>query len=123
MKRFLTIMVLGLVLAIGTAYSSALADDPVEPPVPAVPGPSFVDEDGDGICDNFAKRAALGQRRGRMGNRADIGRRAMLDADSDGIPNGQDPDFQRPYNGRGQRLGRGGLGNGSCVQTASKAAN
>ena len=40
-------------------------------------GPFFVDEDGDGICD-FAR-----------------------DHDNDGIPNRQDPDWDRPQDGSG----------------------
>ncbi len=38
----------------------------------------FVDQNGDGICD------------------------LAYDHDNDGIPNGQDPDFQRPQDGTGQ---------------------
>ena len=44
----------------------------------------FMDENGDGICDHFQ------------------------DHDGDGIPNGQDPDWERPKDGSGsqKRLGR-----------------
>jgi len=44
----------------------------------------FVDEDGDGICDKFQ------------------------DHDGDGIPNGQDPDWEKPQDGSGlqKRLGK-----------------
>ena len=38
----------------------------------------FIDQDGDGICD------------------------LAYDHDNDGIPNNQDPDFQRPQDGTGQ---------------------
>lgn len=53
----------------------------------------FIDENGDGICD-------LGKGR---------------DADGDGIPNGQDPDWKRPQDGTGYKSGAGqgkGLGQG-----------
>jgi hypothetical protein len=48
----------------------------------------FVDENGDGICD------------------------FVLDHDGDGIPNSQDPDWDRPRDGSGLRAqqGRGGAG-------------
>jgi hypothetical protein len=49
----------------------------------------FVDENGDGFND------------------------LAPDADGDGIPNGQDPDYNRPQDGSGSRNGNGGnIGNG-----------
>jgi len=36
-----------------------------------------------------------------------------LDADNDGIPNGQDPDFVRPQDGSGAGKGKGMKGQGS----------
>ena len=44
----------------------------------------FLDENGDGICDSFR------------------------DHDGDGIPNGQDPDWERPLDGDGYQEGKGG---------------
>ncbi|HDJ37792.1 MAG TPA: hypothetical protein ENF24_01195 [Methanosarcinales archaeon] len=49
-------------------------------------GVNFVDEDGDGVCDNFGIN-------GR-------------DSDGDGVPNGQDDDYEPPRDGRGQGKGR-----------------
>lgn len=46
-------------------------------------GPFFIDEDGDGICD-FAR-----------------------DHDNDGIPNSQDPDWERPQDGSGYKQRNG----------------
>lgn len=63
----------------------------------------FIDQDGDGICD------------------------LAYDHDNDGIPNNQDPDFQRPQDGTGQmkrngqaaafgfRNGAGQFQNGVCM--------
>ena len=45
---------------------------------PAMSKVFFIDQDGDGICD------------------------LAYDHDNDGIPNSQDPDFQRPQDGSGQ---------------------
>jgi len=44
----------------------------------------FIDENGDGISDNYR------------------------DFDGDGIPNCQDPDWNRPYNGQGYQKGEQG---------------
>ncbi len=50
-------------------------------------GPFFVDEDGDGICDN------------------------ARDHDNDGIPNSQDPDWTRPEDGTGYKERNGNNSN------------
>jgi hypothetical protein len=47
------------------------------------------DDDGDGICDNCGGCLPQGP-----------------DADGDGIPNGQDPDYVPPQDGDGQQEGR-----------------
>lgn len=66
-------------------------------------GKSFVDLNGDGICDQF--QAGYG-----------------FDDDGDGIPNGQDPDYVKPEDGSGNKFmkgtmnknkfGKGGFGPG-----------
>jgi hypothetical protein len=56
-------------------------------------GPFFVDEDGDGICD-FSR-----------------------DHDNDGIPNNQDPDWDRPQDGSGYKERKG---NNSSNQFGNK---
>lgn len=60
----------------------------------------FVDENGDGICDS------------------------ARDADGDGIPNGQDPDWTRPLDGTGykdqNRVGRPEAGTTGQGQKAGK---
>ena len=48
----------------------------------------FVDEDGDGVCDNIGINGK--------------------DSDGDGIPNGQDDDYEAPRDGNGR--GNGGQG-------------
>ena len=91
---------LAAMLALNTSTAFAGAKDP-KPATPAPEqvapiqhGPGFVDLNGDGFNDNAP------------------------DADGDGIPNGQDPDYTRPQDGSGQRHGwatrgqRGGRGMG-----------
>lgn len=66
-------------------------------------GKTFVDLNGDGICDNF--QTGYG-----------------FDDDGDGIPNGQDPDYVKPKDGSGKKFmhgnmsknkfGKGGFGPG-----------
>jgi hypothetical protein len=60
----------------------------------------FVDENGDGICDG------------------------LRDHDNDGIPNGQDPDWNRPQDGTGNQFkkgngGQNGNGNGNRNQNSN----
>jgi len=47
------------------------------------------DADGDGVCDNCGGHLPIGP-----------------DADGDGVPNGQDPDYVPPQDGSGQQNGR-----------------
>ena len=103
MKWFVALIGLTLVLTVGLIPAPAMAQDVT------VPGPSFVDEDGDGICDNFANRAALGSRNGRMGSGRNQAGATIRDADGDGIPNGQDPDYQGLRNGNRRGRGNGGV--------------
>ena len=49
---------------------------------------TFVDLNGDGVCDHF--QTGYG-----------------FDADGDGIPNGQDPDYVKPLDGSGQKFMHG----------------
>ena len=57
---------------------------------------NFIDLNGDGINDN------------------------ALDADGDGVLNGQDPDFVRPQDGSGVGLGAG-TGTGTCTTTGTNS--
>jgi hypothetical protein len=50
------------------------------------PNCEFVDENGDGICDKSGECVPKGR-----------------DDDGDGIPNGQDPDYQPKRDGSGRR--------------------
>ena len=64
----------------------------------------FVDEDGDGICD------------------------ALRDHDNDGIPNGQDPDWNKPQDGTGNQFKKGkgnqnGNGNGEGNGNGNRNGN
>ncbi|GEM_PF-773244 len=83
--------------------------------------PEFVDDDNDGVCDNNCRRGRGGCGCGCGGNGANFvdedgdgicdndginGR----DDDNDGIPNGQDEDYEPPRDGRGR--GNGGQGHG-----------
>ncbi len=80
--------------------------------------PEFVDEDGDGVCDNNCGRGRGGCGCGGNGNFVDedgdgicdnIGTNGR-DSDGDGIPNGQDDDYEPPRDGSGR--GNGGQGHG-----------
>ena len=78
--------------------------------------PGFVDDDGDGACDNLGD---CGHGRGGCG----CGDRTFVDSDgdgvcdhlgdngrdddNDGIPNGQDEDYVSPRDGSGNRCGYG----------------
>lgn len=68
MKRIAALTVV-FTLLMGMTIFSYAQDTPVPTPPPVVHGPGFVDANGDGINDNAP------------------------DADGDGIPNGQDPDY------------------------------
>jgi len=61
----------------------------------------FMDENGDGICDHFQ------------------------DHDGDGIPNGQDPDWERPKDGTGsqKRLGKQQDGSAFANRNAFREQN
>jgi hypothetical protein len=60
----------------------------------------FVDEDGDGICDG------------------------LRDHDNDGIPNGQDPDWNRPQDGTGNKFKNGnGSQNGNGNRNGNQNQN
>ena len=100
MKRLTTITMV-LTLAAFTLLSlSAFAEDTV----PATnTGPSFIDENGDGICDNYQNGGkGLGQ-----GNRANF-----VDADGDGVCD----NYQA-----GQKIGaHKGHGRGTSRNAASK---
>jgi hypothetical protein len=82
--------------------------------------PGFVDDDGDGVCDNLGDYG-----RGRGGCGCDGGMNFIdsdgdgvcdnigtngRDDDGDGIPNGQDDDYEPPRDGSGR--GNGGQGKG-----------
>ena len=79
-KTLLTVLIVasvGLSVGLLTAVSaSAQTDDAT--PATHQHGYRFIDEDGDGFNDNAP------------------------DADGDGIPNGQDPDYVKPEDGTGQ---------------------
>ncbi|MCI0512246.1 hypothetical protein L0128_03445 [candidate division KSB1 bacterium] len=79
MKRFTQTLVLGLMAAL-VAFGTM---DEINAQT-TQHGPGFIDENGDGINDN------------------------ALDADGDGIPNGQDPDYTKPQDGSGRQAGRKG---------------
>lgn len=88
-KHILTVAGLVLVLSFGStlmAQKNRVSGDHVRmswtenrPGAPLL----FLDENGDGICDPFR------------------------DHDGDGIPNGQDPDWERPLDGDGYQEGKG----------------
>ena len=104
MKRFNTLAAI-LAIAVFTLVSTQSFAQTVENETPA--RPAFVDEDGDGICDNFV----AGQRKG-LGN----GTRAnFVDADGDGVC-----DNQGTRSGERLRDGSGkgaGTGSGACDGT------
>ena len=70
--------------------------------------PGFVDADGDGVCDNDCGRGNGGSGCGGMefvdedgdGVCDNIGINGR-DSDGDGIPNGQDDDYEQPQDGNG----------------------
>ena len=76
-----------------------------------IDAPSFIDEDGDGVCDTFQ---AGGRGLGRRGGRGDgQGGENFVDADGDGVCDNQ------KLGGRGKGLRRGrGLRNGAAFVDA-----
>ena len=98
MKRFYTFTLLLAFAVFSLAAVQAIAQETtVDPPT----GPSFVDENADGICDNFQNGGiGLGLGNGK-GNRANF-----VDDDKDGVCD----NFQS-----GQRKGRG-AGNGRGIR-------
>ena len=80
--------------------------------------PGFVDADGDGVCDNNCGLGRGGCGCGGNGNFVDEDDDGVCDnsgingrdSDGDGIPNGQDGDYERSRDGNGR--GNGGEGNG-----------
>ncbi len=72
--------------------------------------------------DAYSQAAEKQQGKGGMQQRG-VG---MFDDDGDGIPNGQDPDFTRPRDGTGKKLGRmnhggrGAIGSGSCLGSGAR---
>ena len=104
MKRFNTLAAI-LAIAVFTLVSSQAFSQNVGNRAPA--GPAFVDEDGDGICDNYVK----GQRRG-LGN----GTRAnFVDADGDGVCDNRGTrsgERLKDGSGKGGRNVSGGSGRG-----------
>jgi len=78
----------------------------------SVKGQGFVDEDGDGYNDNAPNTDGDGIPNGQdedyEGAKARKGNaKGFVDADGDGIPNGQDDDFVRPQDGSGAKRGGG----------------
>ena len=55
------------------------------------PGANYVDADNDGVCDNFVDENKDGICDNYNGR----------DSDGDGIPNGQDDDYEPPRDGNG----------------------
>lgn len=87
MKRFKTLTLVFAVAALVSAYG--FADDEVTTQTPDTT-PAFVDDDGDGVCDNYQSGGqGLGQGRGNKSN--------FVDADGDGVCD----------NESGQRKGKG----------------
>jgi hypothetical protein len=76
--------------------------------------PGFVDEDGDGVCDNNCGRGCGGNGMNFVDEDDDgicdnIGINGR-DSDGDGVPNGQDGDYERSRDGSGR--GNGGESKG-----------
>ena len=105
MKRFNTLAAI-LAIAVFTLVSSKSFAQTVENETP-VRQQAFVDEDGDGICDNYVE----GERKG-LGN----GTRAnFVDADGDGVCDNQGTrSGERLIDGSGKG---GGNGSGVCDGT------
>jgi hypothetical protein len=55
---------------------------------------------------------ALSQAQGKPADRGDARQYGPIDLDGDGIPNCLDPDFVKPADGSGRKLGKMGLGRG-----------
>jgi len=80
--------------------------------------PGFVDADGDGVCDNDCGRGRGRCGCGGNGNVVDEDGDGVCDnigingrdSDGDGVPNGQDEDYEPPRDGSGR--GNGGQGHG-----------
>ena len=77
-------------------------------------GARYVDEDGDGVCDNNCGRGCGGNGMNFVDEDDDgicdnIGINGR-DSDGDGVPNGQDGDYERSRDGSGR--GNGGESKG-----------
>ncbi|MGI6573934.1 MAG: hypothetical protein ACOX19_11170 [Fermentimonas sp.] len=113
MKTILLTIALAMMTAVafGQDNQQAKATDKVqtETQTQAWRGPFFVDEDNNGICDNFENGTRPGRGQGRNARG-----RYFVDEDNDGICD----NFQsgnRPGRGRGQGYGRGAGGFGNFV--------
>lgn len=80
MKTSKTLLALTIALLLSVSFSQAQTTPPT---TPIQHGEKFVDANGDGYND------------------------LAPDADGDGIPNGQDPDFVKPQDGSGRGAGKG----------------
>ncbi|MDZ7262461.1 MAG: hypothetical protein ONB05_10195 [candidate division KSB1 bacterium] len=79
MRRFIRLSLVAIMVFALVAFMAINVRSQETPKVSS--GPSFIDEDGDGIHDY------------------------AWDSNGDGIPNGCDPDWQRPPKGNGWHLG------------------
>lgn len=95
MKRMIGLMLVGGALLAMPSASSLYAQGPLGSAMQKMMGGGFTDANGDGLNDR------------------------MKDADGDGIPNAQDPDFVRPQDGSGAGSGSG---TGVCDGTGPKGS-
>ncbi|MHB9028005.1 MAG: hypothetical protein ACYC9O_04510 [Candidatus Latescibacterota bacterium] len=97
-SKTLVVLLAVSVFAFGAVqYVAAQDENPVTPPVSH--GPNFVDEDGDGVCDNMGKGLNRGKGKG------------FIDADGDGVCDNS------TGAGKGKGKGRGFVdadGDGKC---------
>ena len=75
---------------------------------------TFVDADGDGVCDDYANRTPAQDGTGNRWNRGQgqqAGGANFIDEDGDGVCDNCLGDGTQPRDGTGQQMGRGGRWN------------
>ena len=120
MKRFTTLALILLAAALVLVPAYVFSDDDEATPATQTGSTNFIDEDGDGICDNWqAGGKGLGLGKGNREN--------FVDEDGDGICDNYQSGLRKGLGqGRGYRQGAGFLdadGDGVCDNCTGESKN